>query len=219
MQKMRGVSIRKSLMVLACALGSTAAAQQTTRVRSGDSRPQPAGKVYPEIDFARTPTTVADLISHADLIVDATVATTLPSRRPNPKILDMILTDSLVSVYQVFAGRLPTGTDTIAVSQFGGKIEDLEMIYRPDVPMAVGERYIFFLDADTSSAPNTTKYPRYFAAGGWVGKARVEQGTVAFPPEAHGGGLTSFNGTDVISFIATLQQNIRIISASQKPMK
>jgi hypothetical protein len=102
---------------------------------------------------------------------------------------------------------------------FGGKIEDLEMIFRPDVPMAVGERYIFFLDGDTSSAPNTTNYPRYFAAGGWVGKARVENGTVAFPPEAHWGALTTLNGTDIASFIAALQQNILIISPHRNAVK
>jgi hypothetical protein len=172
--------------------------------------------VYPEIDFARIPTTIEDLINHSDLIVDGTVTAILPSRRPNPKVVTMILTDSVVAVDEIFAGTAPAGTGAIAVSQFGGRIDDLEMVFRPDVPMIVGERYILFLGRDTSSTPNTTNYPRYFVDGGWVGKAKIERGAIAFPPEAHGGGITRFNGTDLSSFIAMLQHEILVISPSKK---
>ena len=92
--------------------------------------------------LARIPNTIEDLINHSDLIVDGTVTAVLPSRRPNPKVVTMILTDSLVAVDEVFAGTVPAGTGAIAVSQFGGRINDLEMVFRPDVPIIVGERYI-----------------------------------------------------------------------------
>jgi hypothetical protein len=204
----KGKRMYRAVVVLSLCLADVLAAQ--VRLRPSDPRPK-SGKVVVDIDFAKTPTTVESLISDSELIVDASVIDVLPSRRPNQT---WILTDSLISVTNVLAGTLQGGIRTIAVSQFGGKINDLEVVFPPDVPMKVGERYIFFLRRDTSTPQDVTNYSRYYVSGGWIGKARVENARVSFPEKAHGGGLTPFNGTDVTFFLTAVQQKIAIWSSA-----
>lgn len=180
-----------------------------TRAMPNDPRPQ-SGKVSLEIDFTTTPTTIEDLIRESNLIVDGRVTATLPSIRLNPKNLEMIQTDSLVAVSQVLSGSLPTGVTTIAVSQFGGRIGNLEAVFPDDELMNAGERYIFFLRRDNGASPNTAGYTRYYPAGGWIGKARVANGTISFPQKAHGSGLTAWNASDIAAFLAAVTQKISI---------
>jgi hypothetical protein len=117
-------------------------------------------------------------------------------------------TDSLVAVTEVLFGTMPGGADTIAVTQFGGKIGALEEAFGEDQMMASGERYIFFLHRDTGPSTPGENYQRYWPAGFWVGKARVENGIITFPSKAHGLGLTPFNGSDVASFLPLIRKKI-----------
>jgi hypothetical protein len=179
-----------------------------TRSRPNDPRFE-SGKVSIDIDFATLPTTVEALINESTLIVDGRVAAILPSTRLDPKNLPMIQTDSLVAVTQVLAGTTSTAGATIAVSQFGGKIGDLEAVFPEDQLMTVGERYIFFLRLDKGPSPSVMGYSRYYPAGGWVGKAKVVNGSIiSFPKNAYGQGLTAFNGSDVSAFLQVIEQKI-----------
>ncbi len=201
-------------VIVACLCFGVGAATAQTRARPGGVRPE-TGKVYLDLDFTTAPTTVEALLQESNLVVDGQVIAILPSIRQNPKNLEMIQTDFLVAVNQVLSGTLPPGGGTIAISQFGGKIGELEAVFPKDAMMEVGERYIFFLRRDTSSSPNAEGYLRYYPAGGWIGKAKVVNGTISFPGNVHGGGLTFYNGSDITGFIAAVAQKIAV-SGQQK---
>jgi hypothetical protein len=118
-------------------------------------------------------------------------------------------TVSPVLITEVLSGTMPSGWHTIGVSQLGGKIGGLEEVFAEDQTlMAAGERYIFFLQRNTCSSPKPENYPTYCPAGAWVGKARIENGTISFPPRAHGVGLTPLNGSDVGSFLSLIRPRI-----------
>ena len=140
-------------------------ASAQTRVRANDPLPT-SGIVSIDLDFATVPTTVEQLIKQSNLIVDGRVISVLPPIRVNPRDPASIRTDSLVAVTRVLSGTMPTGAGTIAVSQFGGKIGDLEAVFPKDQMMIAGERYVFFLHPDKGPAPNVMGYLRYYPAGG-----------------------------------------------------
>jgi hypothetical protein len=206
--------MRRALVVLFCVHLALAKAQET-RARRGTPRPE-SGRVLFQLDFAASPpVTVEDLLSESTLIVDGRVIAVLPSLRLKPSF--PLQTASLVLITEVLSGTIPSGWHTIGVSQFGGKIGALEEVFEEDqIIMAAGERYLFFLQRNTCSSPKAENYLTYCPAGSWVGKARVENGTISFPPHAHGGGLTPLNGSDATSFLSLVRQKIAEHLARQR---
>ncbi len=120
------------------------------------------------IDFATVPGTIEDLLRESDLVVDGRVISVLPSVRLNAA--SWIQTDSLVAVMEVLSGA--TTGDTIAVSQPGGKMGELEQVFSMDRMMAVGERYIFFLRRDRGASPNVINYVRYYPPAAGSGRPK-----------------------------------------------
>jgi hypothetical protein len=197
-------------MLLITLVLSGVAVAQTSRSRPNDVS-STSGKVYMDVDFPTVPLTAEELIAESDLIVQGRVLALLPSVRRAPKSPSIIETDSLIGVTSVLAGQLPLGVTTLAVTQFGGRIGDLEAVFSNDPLMTVGEAYIFFLKRKTGAEATAEGYARYMPAGGWIGKAKVAaDGTVSFPEKARGAGLTALNGLKLSDFLSKIAQKIAL---------
>jgi hypothetical protein len=134
----------------------------------------------------------------SDLIVVGTVAKVLPSTLIDPKDLSLPETTSLISVNEVLSGTLPYGTNTISISELGGRVEPCGLAI-PDNPLVkLGEEYVFFLFADKRNVPpNTSGSPRYNTVGAWSGKAKITDGKIQFLPSASQG-LRQHNNTAIL---------------------
>jgi hypothetical protein len=159
-----------------------------------------------------------DQLAQTGLIVDATVLSNFPAISTNPDSdFPSALTESLVSVTEVMAGTLPGGTRTILLLQEGGKVGKWDVVVLDDPLVKPGERYILFLGPDyMKDRPNDTPYPRYWAAGIFSGKVKIENGKVKFLPSAVAK-LREHNNTDVNAFIATLRDKISFHNPELKP--
>ena len=138
-----------------------------------------------------------------------TVVRVLPSTLINPNDLTLPETSSLISVDQVISGTLPNGTNTIAISEVGGKVGLCELVI-PDNPLVkLNEKYVLFLFADKQNVPpNTTGSPRYNTVGHWSGKARITDGKINFLPSASQG-LRKYDNVAFGDFTETVRARAR----------
>ena len=117
----------------------------------------------------------------SDLIVVGTVAKVLPSTLINPNDLSLPETTSLISVNELLWGTLPYGTNTISISELGGRVEPCGLEIPDNPRFKASEEYVLFLAADKRSVPsNTSGSPRYSTIGVWSGKAKITDGKIQF---------------------------------------
>lgn len=168
----------------------------------------PNGKVAMELDPSNEVGNLSQLVAASQLIVDGTVFSVLPavSTEPDPDI-PSAETRSVISVDSVLGGT-PPGTDTIQLTQIGGKAGKWDISVPDDPPVRQGERYVLFLMADTRrDTTNTAGVPRYCIIGVWSGKAKIDGGKVQFPPRANKR-LHEHDNQDVNSFLADVKNEI-----------
>jgi hypothetical protein len=130
----------------------------------------------------------------SDLVIDALVTTSLPSRPPSRFTLQ---TDFLISITRVLKG--PATLRQIMVSQMGGSIGDFHLVTDRYALMQPGERYILFLQNDNRpSTPRTPGIPPYYVKRGWAGLGRVVDGKIQLGTTAPGE-LSGYEGVDAES--------------------
>src|SRR5438876_4427001 len=113
---------------------------------------------------------LTQLVQYSDLSMWWTVAKVLPSTLINPNDPSLPETTSLISVNEIVWGTLPYGTNTISVSQLGGRVEPCRLVNSDDPLVESGEEYIFFLLPQKKGLPNTSGSPLYSTVGAWSGK-------------------------------------------------
>ena len=146
-------------------------AQTQNRPTSPDAPTHGTAQVFLTPSFV--PRNLPDLVDRADVIVDASVETVLPSRWTDPARKSSLETDVLLSVVRVLKGP---ATAKIIVSQSGGKLGDLYIEAPQDPLMVTAERYILFLINDGRTNLPTYSLPRirrYVVTGIWNGRFYV----------------------------------------------
>lgn len=204
------------MLVLALLTASTAVLAQGNR-RDGTILPQGSpGVTVTPID---EPISLHDLVSKAELIIDGTVLSVLPSFNLSPNDPYSIETDSLIGVTKVIGGSLPATLRTISVAQLGGKVGGAEAVVADDPLLKPRETYIFFLVRDDQrKVANSTGFPRYAVVGIWSGKAKVEGGKVRFSANASTD-LRGHNDQGVATFIAEVQRYLPVRKGSEGQSK
>ena len=150
-----------------------------------------------------SPDSLEQLVRLSDLIVAGTVAKVLPSTLINPNNPSLPETTSLISVNEVVWGTLPYGTNTIAISELGGRVGPCGLVIADDPLVESGEEYIFFLVAE-KRRPNTSGSPLYSTFGAGGGKAKITDRKIQFLPGASKG-LHRHDNTATDAFIATVK--------------
>lgn len=115
------------------------------------------------------------LAVESDLIVQASVERSLPSRFRDTSFPDSIETDSLVAIRDVLFGEDQSTNGRILISQMGGRIGDFEALVPQDTLLREGREYFLFLTRDPRDLPNSTGAPRYVITGVWKGKVPIEK--------------------------------------------
>ena len=149
------------------------------------------------------------LVRAADLIVDGTVETVLPTvNLPTESTQPLLETQSIVSVASILFGSLPSGTSSISVTQTGGKWQDWA-IESSDAPLVhARERYLLFLRLDCRDIPqNTSDIPHYAVAGVWSGLVKVLEQKIQFLASSSRE-LHESDGTDVATFLSLLKEKV-----------
>ncbi|MBI1745785.1 MAG: hypothetical protein HYR55_04260 [Acidobacteria bacterium] len=157
-------------------LGMNLGLAQNNRVKREDAgKFHPKGKAIAFVDMVDVPTNLSELAQRADLIIQGTVESILSSRYLNSDVSDSMETDLWISVQSILKGPKGEPIERVVVSQFGGKIEDLEIVVLADPLMQSGENYILFLKIDNrTDLPNYDKGRRYTVVGGESGKFKIE---------------------------------------------
>jgi hypothetical protein len=176
--------------------------------RTGDNhagQPEPGkGKLTLSTHQSEEAPTLETLIRLSSLIIDGAVISSLPPVLRNPNQPASIQTYSVIAVDRVLFGSVALGAVKILLVQPGGTLGGREVTVPSDPLVKPGDRYIMFLRPDTRALPiDATEYPRYIAAGGSAGKARVENSLVSFLPEADAR-LHAHDNTPVDIFLKTL---------------
>ena len=156
-----------------------------------------------------SPDSLEQLVRLSDLIVAGTVAKVLPSTLINPNNPSLPETTSLISVNEVVWGTLPYGTNTIAISELGGRVGPCGLVIADDPLVESGEEYIFFLVAE-KRRPNTSGSPLYSTFGAGGGKAKITDRKIQFLPGASKG-LHRHDNTATDAFIATVKATAIIL--------
>ncbi len=104
---------------------------------------------------------------------------------------------------EIVWGTLPYGTNTISVSELGGRVEPCGLVIADDPLVENGEEYIFFLLAK-KGLPNTSGSPLYSTVGAWSGKAKITDRKIQFLPGASKE-LHRHDNTATDAFIATVK--------------
>src|SRR5207247_9657009 len=151
-----------------------------------------------------SPDSLEQLVRLSDLIVAGTVAKVLPSTLINPNNPSLPETTSLISVNEVVWGTLPYGTNTIAISELGGRVGPCGLVIADDPLVGSGEAYIFFLVAE-KRRPNTSGAPLYSTFGAGDGRAKITTRKVQFLPAASQG-LHRYDNNATDAFIATVKK-------------
>jgi hypothetical protein len=170
----------------------------------------PGGKVVAELDLTANPKSLDMLVPMSDLIVRGTVLRSLPSFNRNPDIATAIETDAIFSVTSTLHGIPVVAGSAITLAQEGGKTGQCEEIVRDDELVKEGEEYVLFLQHDDRTMPlNLSGFPRYFAAGRWSGKAKIEGQKIHFLPSA-GADLHKLDDMDAAAFVSLLETRINL---------
>ena len=147
----------------------------------------------------------------SDLIIVGDVVNVLPAFNTDPNHLEIVETDSLVSVRESLLGTLPPGVRTVALFQIGGKVGACGLIVDGDPLVSFAEEYVLFLTADNRrGVPNTSGSPRYESVGVWSGKAKVVNNKIQFPPHASAQ-LHKNDNMDLNAFRALIKDTIEIL--------
>jgi hypothetical protein len=178
------MKVRIIILFTVAVLNTLTAGGQIARRSPFDRNPCPGGMGSAILDGVVV-WSLDQLIRMSDLIIVGDVVKVLPAFATSPDHLDIVETDSLVSVRESLRGTLPPGVRTIALSQLGGNVGGCGFIVDGDPLVSLGEEYVLFLMPDNRSAvPNTSGSPRYAAAGVWSGKAKVVNNKIQFLPHA-----------------------------------
>ena len=172
------------ILITVAVLNTLTTSGQIARRSPFDRNPCPGGMGFAVLDGV-TVSSLAQLIRMSDLIIVGDVVNVLPAFNTNPDHLDIVETDSLVSIRESLHGTLPPGVRTIALSQLGGNVGGCGFIVDGDPLVSLGEEYVLFLWPDNRiSVPNTSGSPRYAPVGAWSGKAKVVNNKIQFLPHA-----------------------------------
>ena len=98
-----------------------------------------------------SPDSLEQLVRLSDLIVAGTVAKVLPSTLINPNNPSLPETTSLISVNEVVWGTLPYGTNTIAISELGGRVGPCGLVIADD-PLVESGALLFRISAVSPAA-------------------------------------------------------------------
>ena len=155
-----------------------------------------------------SPDSLEQLVRISDLIVVGTVARVLPSTLIDPNNPSLPETTSLIDVNEVVWGALPYGTNTISISELGGRVGPCGLVISGNPLVKDGEEYVFFLFADKRNVPpNTSGSPRYTTVGAWSGKAKISDGKIHFLPPASQG-LHRYDSSTTTAFVATVKATV-----------
>jgi hypothetical protein len=178
------MKVRIIILFTVAVLNTLTAGGQIARRSPFDRNPCPGGMGSAILDGVVV-WSLDQLIRMSDLIIVGDVVKVLPAFATSPDHLDIVETDSLVSVRESLRGTLPPGVRTIALSQLGGNVGGCGFIVDGDPLVSLGEEYVLFLMPDNRSAvPNTSGSPRYAPVGVWSGKAKVVNNKIQFLPHA-----------------------------------
>src|SRR5258705_6074499 len=145
--------------------GVTSGYGQTAQRGQVSVNPCPGGGGTAILETISVPS-LESLVQLSELIMVGTVVNLSPASRMNPDHLNLIETTSLISVTEVLSGTLAPGTNTISMSQQGGRVEPCTLLVPEDPLIKSGEEYVLFLVADKRTVPpNTTGSPRYAPVG------------------------------------------------------
>ncbi len=191
--------------------------QETYPARPNSPTVPSHGRLIPvELDPRETIISLDQLVGSADAIVDGTVASTFPAEaidlRPATPLIE---TRAVISISKVLFGRnIAPGTEKIILTQVGGQYGQWNIVPFEAPLVQAGERYIFFLNLDSRSLPQTVPgTPRFAATGIWSGLAKVVDSQIQFPGRASPG-LRANNQSDVPAFVASLQERISRIKTN-----
>jgi hypothetical protein len=214
---MAGQALLGRAILLAIAVPVIMGAAQENASRTTASMGCPGGRISTELELAATPLSLDHLIRMSDLIVRGRVVGSAPAFSRNPNDATAIETDSIISVTATLRGTPPSGNSTITLAQEGGKTAQCEEVVPNDPLVQEGEEYVLFLREDDRKqpVPNNTGSTRYFAAGIWSGKAKIENQKISFLKEASPG-LHKFDGMDATAFVSTLTERAKLILPSEK---
>ena len=191
------------ILVIVAVLNAFTAGGQSARRSPFDRNPCPGGTGTGILDGISVES-LEQLVRISDLIVVGTVAKVLPSTLINPNNPSLPETTSLISVNEVVWGTLPLGTNTISISELGGRVEPCGLVIADNPLVKLGEEYVFFLFADKRNVPpNTSGSPRYTTVGAWSGKAKITDHKIQFLPAASQG-LHRHDNTATDAFITTV---------------
>jgi len=167
--------------------------QQQQRPTRG-STPQGTGHLYRDPVFV--PKSLAELVAHCPLIVEGMAdATNIPARLAIPGNPESIESDVVFLVSNVLKGSLsPQVTfPRVVISETGGSFGGINLLPEDAPRMVQGEHYVLFLVEDKRKGiPNVAGLPRYFVAGVWSGKFKVEHNQISVP-QASSQGLHAYH--------------------------
>jgi hypothetical protein len=164
------------------------------------------------------------LIKMAYLIIDGTVASTLPTVISDLSQPGHVETDSIISIGQVIFGS-PVAPGQLLLVEVGGKQGKWDVSFEGDPLVKKGERYIFFLEPDlrknivnaTGILPDINTAPRYYAIDHANGKVLVDSsGKTHYNPGAIAE-LHRQDNQDVAVYVSALKTRINIIFPPPRP--
>ena len=140
-------------------------------------------------------TSLAGLLKAADVVVDGTVESVLPSRQLTS---DSVETDVRLAVALVIKGSLTS--KEIMFSQTGGAIGARIVVPQQYYLVRLGERCVLFLTKDTrASTPHVSGMSAYNVLGAWLGLVLVSDNKIHVDNSP---GLVKYEGADVGLFEA-----------------
>jgi hypothetical protein len=140
-----------------------------------DDRLPKSGRIVIQVDPSDRPNSLDQLVSFSPLVIEATVASNLPSFQREPHLPYMVETHSVILVDDVLKGEVPGLARSIVLAQTGGKVGNLE-ISVPEAPVVVPKgRYLFFpVPDDRKLRVDTSGLPRYLVQGVWAGMVKID---------------------------------------------
>jgi len=170
------------------------------------SSQMPSGRVTIRREFSRLPSSLAELIARASLIVEGLVdSSTIPARFYNTSDPASMETDIVFLVSKVYKGELTQKHfPRIVIAETGGTIGKLTVESGQHTMMQQGQRYVLFLDPETrTNLPSVAGLPRYIVTCEWLGKFKNEHGKISAPEKASGD-LKALRRSDLTIFESSL---------------
>lgn len=192
--------ISKIFIALFC-VGVSLTFAQEPRIRREDVGKLPKKGTVVATVTPLIPYTFSDFVQHADLIIEGNVNSILPSRYLGTGT--SVETDMEISIKRVIKGSKDKAVDKVIIAQYGGQIEDFQILVPEDPLMELGGNYLLFLVRDKREGLPDYEHPRYGVAGIYNGKFKINDGKVE-PSEKATGYLKGYAGKTVDEFVGEI---------------